>query len=351
MQTRNRFLILLTILIFVGGLIYLIRSVLAPFICSLVIAYFLDPLVYHLTSKHGLSRLKATSLIIGLFFAIFISVGAILIPVIYIQLVDLIESLPHYIKTIAHNFYPKIISMLELLGLKPDGDFIHLIGNEKTNSYLIDWSRNFIGNTLTSSLTLINILSLVFITPILIFYLLKDWDIFMHRIYELLPESISTTAKELASEINKTLSGYVRGQLNVCFIMAIFYSASLSIAGLNFGFLIGFLTGIFSFIPYVGMLSGTSVAVVVALFQWGLDITNLSIIGVIFVVAQIIESNFLTPQLIGNRIGLHPVWVIFGLFFFGVLFGFLGVLLAVPLSAICGVVTKYFVRKYWKEFI
>jgi predicted PurR-regulated permease PerM len=198
---------------------------------------------------------------------------------------------------------------------------------------------------------LINILSLIFITPILVFYLLKDWNILMIKIYELLPKSIAKQTKEVAGDINKTLAGYVRGQFNVCLILAIFYAASLSLVGLNFGFLIGFLTGMFAFVPYVGMFCGTVAAIVVALFQWGFDFTYLSLVAAIFLLAQLVESNFLTPKLIGDKIGIHPVWMIFGLFVFGVLFGFLGVLFAVPLTAIFGVIAKYFALQYKRKFV
>jgi predicted PurR-regulated permease PerM len=346
MQTKS--IIAALILIAFGSLIYLIKSVLTPFICSLVIAYFLDPLVDYLVSKHKLSRLTSTSLILGLFLSVFISVSSVLLPIIYIQSADLIDELPKYLQIITQEFYPKIVAAVEPFGIRLDGDFSHLISNEKSG--FVDLSQNFLGNALSSSITFINILSLIFITPILIFYLLKDWDILTAKVYELLPKSVAIPTKEIAHEINKTLAGYVRGQFNVCLILAIFYSISLSLIGLDFGFLIGFLTGMFAFIPYIGMLAGTTAAIIVALFQWGLDPTNLLLVSMVFIFAQLIESNFLTPKLIGDKIGVHPVWMIFGLFVFGVLFGFVGVLLAVPLTAVCGVVTKYFALKYKKKF-
>lgn len=347
MQTRA--IIILLIISAFCGMLYLIKSVLAPFICSLVIAYFLDPLVHYLTNKHKLSRITATSLILGLFLSIFVSVSAVLFPIIYIQTADLIEALPRYLQIITHDFYPKIVATVAPFGIELDGDFAHLVNNDKAR--FVAMSQDFLGSALSSSITLINILSLIFITPILIFYLLKDWDILTTKIYSLLPKTIAKPIKEIANEINETLAGYVRGQFNVCVILAIFYSISLSIVGLNFGFLIGFLTGMFAFVPYIGMLVGTTAAVVLALFQWGLDFTHLGFVALIFLFAQLVESNFLTPKLIGDKIGIHPVWMIFGLFVFGVLFGFFGVLLAVPLTAICGVIARYFALKYKKKFV
>lgn len=348
MQTRT--LIIFLILAVFCGLFYLIKSVLTPFICSLIIAYFLNPLVDYLIKKHKLSRLTATSLILGLFLSIFVSVSLILFPIIYIQTVELIDVLPRYFQIIINDFYPKIVSAVGPFGLKLDNDLSHLMHGEKSGAYFVDFSQNFFSNALSSSLTFINILSLIFITPILIFYLLKDWDILIAKISELLPKQIAAPVKEVSHEINKTLAGYVRGQLNVCLILAAYYSITLSILGLNFGFLIGFLTGIFVFIPYVGMLCGTTAAVIVALFQWGFDFTSLTLVALVFLFAQLIESNFLTPKLIGDKIGVHPVWMIFGLFVFGVLFGFIGVLFAVPLTAISGVIAKHLAIKYKKKF-
>ncbi len=351
MQTREKIFLTTLVLAVFCGLIYLVKSVLTPFICSLIIAYFLDPLVGYLVNKHKLSRITSTSLILGLFLSIFISVSAILLPIIYMQTSELVEALPRYLQIITQDFYPKVIGFLNGFGTRLDSDFSHLMSSEKSNTYFADLSQNFLSNALSSSVTFINILSLIFITPILIFYLLKDWDVLIKKTYELLPRSIAGSAREITREINKTLVGYVRGQLNVCLILVVFYSISLSLVGLNFGFLIGFLTGMFAFIPYVGMLAGTIAAVVVALFQWGFDFTNLALVSVIFLIAQLIESNFLTPKLIGGKIGVHPVWMIFGLFVFGVLFGFVGVLLAVPLTAVCGVIIKYFALKYKKKFV
>jgi predicted PurR-regulated permease PerM len=344
--------IIFTLLALTGfcGLVYLTRSVLTPFVCSLIIAYFLDPLVDYMTRTHRLSRLTATSLILGLFFTVLIAIGSVLLPIIYTQFAGLLNAIPGYLQTITNDFYPKIAAMLNKLGFNMQADFSHLIADENISSKFVDLSKNIFDNAVSSSVTLINILSLIFITPILIFYLLKDWDILIKKIHDYLPRSISAPVQEITAEINKTLSGYVRGQFNVCIILSIIYSCLLSFTGLNFGFLIGFLTGFFAFIPFVGMLCGVTAAIIVGLLQWGFDPTHIIAVTLVFVTGQIIESNFLTPKLIGSKVGLHPVWIIFGLFIFGALFGFIGVLIAVPLTAICGVIFKYFAFKYKRRF-
>jgi predicted PurR-regulated permease PerM len=349
MKLRDKIIFIVIALVIFSSLIYLIKSVIAPFISSLVIAYFLDPLVDRLHEKYKLSRLAATSLIMGLFVVSFVGICSVLLPIIYTQFMALLDALPDYLQTFTNDLYPKIAAILNRIGFGLQTDFSHLIEDQQISAQFIDLSKNIFSNALDSSLTLINILSLIFITPILIFYLLKDWDILIKKIHDFLPRNISASAKEIAREIDKALSGYVRGQFNVCFILGVLYSSLLSFSGLNFGFLIGFLTGLFSFIPYVGMLSGVTAAIAVALFQWGFDI-HIAYVAAIFIFGQIIESNFLTPKLIGSKIGLHPVWMIFGLFIFGALFGFIGVVIAVPLTAVCGTIIKHFSTEYKKHF-
>lgn len=350
MKTKDKIICLALIFAALFWVIYLVRSVLAPFICSLVIAYFLNPLVNYLAIKYHFSRLTATSLILGLFIAILSGVCSILLPIIYTQFTELLNAVPDYFSTIVNDFYPKIAVALNKFGFNLQVDFSHLIAEEKINTKLIELSQNIFSGALYSSMTLINILSLIFITPILVFYLLKDWNILINKIQDYLPRSVAGTVEHITHDIDKTLSNYVRGQLSVCMILGIIYASLLSITGLNFGFLIGFLTGLFSFIPYIGMLCGVIAAIIVALFQWGFDFSHIGAVALVFIFGQIIESNFLTPKLIGSKIGLHPVWLIFGLFFFGALFGFIGVLIAVPLTAICSVIIKHFALKYKNRF-
>ncbi len=349
-KLRDKIIFLVLTFIALIWLIYSVKSVLAPFACSLIIAYFLDPLVDRLHEKYKLSRLVATSLILFAFLAILSALGAVLLPIIYSQFIALIDIIPQYFQTILNDLYPRIANTLNHLGFKLETSFTHLVENQKLTDKLVDFSQNLFNNAISSSVTIINIISLVFITPILIFYLLKDWDLFIKKVNDYLPRQSSAVIKKIFVDIDKTLSGYVRGQFNVCFILAIVYSSLLSFTGLNFGFLIGFLTGLFSFIPYVGMLCGVSAATVIGLFQWGFEFNHAIAIALVFIFGQILESSFLTPKLIGSKIGLHPVWIIFGLFFFGALFGFVGLLIAVPLTAICGVIIKHLALEYKKRF-
>jgi predicted PurR-regulated permease PerM len=345
LKFKDKVIFAIVIIAIFCWLLYLIKSVLTPFLASLAIAYFLNPLVNYLHNKK-LSRFTATSLILGLFLTIFTIICVTLLPIIGTQFAELLDTLPQYLQTIANDFYPKIAASLNRLGFNISADFSSVMHDQNVTSYFVNLSQNIFA----SSLSLINILSLIFITPILVFYLLKDWDLLIQTTNDYLPRKIVSSTKKIAAEIDKTLSGYVRGQLNVCLILSFFYSCTLSLTDLNFGFLIGLLTGFFAFIPYIGMLSGTIIALVVALFEWGFDTTHLTLITAIFIAGNILESNFLTPKLIGGKIGLHPVWLIFGLFTFGALFGFIGVLVAVPLTAICGTIIKHFALEYKKRF-
>ena len=350
MKTRDKIIFFVSALALIFWIIYLVREAIAPFIFALIIAYFLDPCVDFFQRKGKMSRGLATSLIMTLFLSILIALGALLIPIIYTQSIALIGALPQYYKVFTTEFYPKVVISLNHAGFGLDNDFSHLVADERVSAKLLDFWQGLLNNAISSSKILINIISLIFIAPILIFYLLKDWDALVGKINNYLPKKSSSAIRAVARDIDKTLSGYVRGQFNVCFILAAIYSILLSVAGLNFGFLIGFLTGLFSFLPFIGMLCGVFAAAIVGLFQWGFDLPHALVITAVFVFGQIVESNFLTPRLVGAKIGLHPVWVIFGLFFFGSLFGLTGILFAVPTTAISGVIIKHFAFGYKKKF-
>lgn len=346
---EKAFFAILAILLFVW-LVYLSQAIITPFIFSIAVAYFLNPVVHRFQNKTKLPRLHSTILILSLFFSIFISLSLVIIPTIYTQTVSLIEALPEYFKVFSTSFYPKVVEFANNAGIDLKEDLAALASNESVGSNLFNLSEEIIHNAISSSVVVINIISLIFITPFLIFYLLKDWDVMLSKVGQYLSSDETSIVRKILGEIDQTLSGYVRGQINVCLILGVIYSILLSFTGLNFGFVIGFATGILSFIPYVGMLIGVTAATIVGLFQWGVDPYYISIITIIFVFGQIIESSFLTPKLIGDQVGLNPVWLIFGLFFCGDLLGFIGVLIAIPLTAICGVVVKNLANEYKRRY-
>jgi predicted PurR-regulated permease PerM len=193
---------------------------------------------------------------------------------------------------------------------------------------------------------LVNLLSLVIVTPIVAFYLLTDWDRMVARLDSWLPRPHVETLRGLAREMDDAMAGFIRGQAVVCLLLGLFYAIGLSLAGLNFGLLIGLAAGILSFIPYVGSFIGFVLSISVAFVQFWPDWVHIAAVAAIFAAGQFIEGNFLSPKLVGNRVGLHPVWLMFALFAFGYLFGFAGLLMAVPLAAAVGVLTRFALRKY-----
>ena len=209
-------------------------------------------------------------------------------------------------------------------------------------------SKNILSNILSSSIAVINLFALIFITPIVTFYLLRDWDLALNKISTYIPKKYKVEVTDQFVAIDKVLSAYIRGQTNVCLILGVFYAVGLSMVGLDFGFLIGFLTGIFTFIPYFGVFIGMVIGTILALLQFDTYLPILLVLGV-FILGQFIEGNFITPKLVGKKVGIHPVLIIFSLLVGGSLFGFLGVLFAIPTIAVIGVLVRSFFKKYIKS--
>ena len=349
MKLKDKAILYLIISALVLVFFYTIKSILFPFIAAIALAYFLDPLADKI-EKRGFSRTSATAMILGVFLVSITLLLALILPLLYSQTINLFAAIPGYFTVVVDNFYPQISSFAIKHGFEIPSDF-HTYFSGQNFSNIFNFSGDVVGSIMQSGIVLVNVLSLIFITPILVFYVLRDWDLLVSKINHYLPDHYSANIRNIFKEIDKTLSGYVHGQFNVCAILGIFYALGLSLVGLNFGFLIGFLTGFLSFIPYIGMLSGVTIAIVVGLFQWGFDSFHIGVVATIFLTGQILESNFLTPKLVGDKVGLHPVWIMFGLFVFGVLFGFGGVLLSMPLTEICGVLIKFFASQYKKNFV
>ncbi|MFT6332130.1 MAG: putative PurR-regulated permease PerM [Lentimonas sp.] len=349
MQFRDKLILNLLIIIPALIIFYLIKPILFPFVAAIIIAYFFNPLADRIT-RFGLSRLSATLIILALAILFAILAALLIVPLLYNQATNFAAATPRYVDVLVNSFYPQMFEFLTENGVPLESDFRQYFDGQNV-SKIFDFFGGVLGNVMKSGMFVVNIVSLLVITPILVFYMIRDWNLMIGKIDNHLPTKHKKEMVGLFSNINETLASCIQGQLNVCLILGIFYGTALHLSGLDFGFLIGILTGFFSFIPYIGMLIGVAIAVVIALFQWGTDFSQIGIVVVIFFVGQIFEGNFLTPNLVGDRIGLHPVWIIFGLFFFGILFGFVGILLALPLTAICGVLIKFAIRKYKEKFV
>jgi len=209
----------------------------------------------------------------------------------------------------------------------------------------VKWLVNLLAGLWQGGLALFNAVSLILVTPIVSFYLLRDWDRIIAKIDSWLPRQSASAIRSVMKDIDVTIAGFVRGQGTVCLFLAVFYGIGLTVVGLDFGLLVGVATGLISFIPYFGMLVGMVTAVAIAVFQFG-NIVEVVLVLVVFGLGQGIESMFLTPKLVGDKVGLHAVWVIFALMVGGATFGFTGVLLAVPVAATIGVLVRFFLSQY-----
>ncbi len=332
---------ILTILLVTILFLNEISNILLPFIIGIIIAYFLDPAAEKL-EKLKFSRTSATLVILCIFIFIISLFAYIIGPVLYLQTKALIAKMPDYINGIDQITKPYLNDFYNKIGYKEGGNFGLL---KEISEFSIKFSTNIFSNIWQSSLKFINLFVLIFIAPIVTFYLLRDWNKIVVNIANLIPKKIKKETFKQFKEIDKVLSGYIRGQTNVCIILGIFYAISLTALGLNYGFLIGFLTGIFSFIPYFGVFLGMFIGVVVAIFQFNSLIQILIILSV-FIIGQFIEGNFITPKLVGNKVGVHPAIIIFALLSGGSLFGFIGILFAIPAVAVIGVLIRFVIKKY-----
>ena len=323
--------------------LWVLGDVILPFILGAAIAYFLDPIADRLEAM-GLSRAVATGLITIASILVFVLLALLVIPTLVAQAADLVEAAPVY----AQNLQAFVTERF------PDfGDANSTVRKSLASIAETIQSRGGeILNTILSSFgSVFNALVLFVIVPVVAFYLLLDWDRMVERIDALLPRDHAPTIRRLAFEIDRTLAGFVRGQGTVCLILGTYYAVALMAVGLNFGLVVGFIAGALTFIPYVGALVGGVLAIGLALFQFWGDWVWIVVVWAIFQSGQFVEGNILTPKLVGTSVGLHPVWLIFALSAFGALFGFVGLLVAVPVAAVIGVITRFAIEQYRESLL
>lgn len=329
-------------LLFLAGfliLIYVLRDVLLPFVAGMAVAYLLDPVADRL-ERMKLSRPLATTIVVLAFFVVTIGLMLLLLPMLQTQVEQFAKAVPNYVSIIRERVGPTI---QELLSGFDEESAVNKLPDIAGNA--LTWIGNIFGKLLSGGAWLANVLSILVITPIVSFYLLRDWDKMVATIDSWLPREQAPTIREQMAAIDRTLAAFVRGQGTVCLILGVFYAIGLSLAGLDFGLVIGLFAGLISFVPFVGSTLGAILSVGLAAAQFD-SWQPVAIIAGIFLAGQLIEGNFLTPNLVGDAVGLHPVWVIFALLAGGALFGFLGVLLAVPVAAVIGVLTRFALEHY-----
>ncbi len=319
-------------------LLWALGHVLLPFVLGGAIAYFLDPVADRLESL-GLSRIAATGLITIVGILIFVTMALLVIPTLAQQALQLVNVAPDYARSITAFLTERFPSLLDdssalRQSISSLGETIQSRGAELLNT------------ALTSVASLLNIAVLVVIVPVVSVYLLLDWDRMVARIDELLPRDHADTIRLLARDIDATLASFIRGMGTVCLILGTYYAIALMLVGLQFGLVVGFVAGLVTFIPYLGALIGGALAIGLALFQFWGDWFTIGLVAGIFVIGQVFEGNILTPKLVGSSVGLHPVWLILALSVFGAAFGFVGMLVAVPVAAAIGVIARFAVGQY-----
>ncbi len=342
MTSGQRYRFWLAGLVVFGLSLYLLSAMLLPFVAGMAIAYFLDPVVGRLR-RVGLSRLTATGLITLGFFLVLVLALVLLVPLIEDQVVGFAHRVPDYITALHQRFDPLVRDLLRRLNQRDVEQLRSSAGGYAGDA--VSWALQVLRRVLTGGLAVVNVVSLLFITPIVTFYLLRDWDHVVQKMDSWLPRDHADTIRAQLKEINRTLSGFVRGQAMVCVVMALFYAIGLTVAGVDLGLVIGLSSGLLVFIPYLGHLFGLVVSVGVAFAEtgtWGLPLIAAALYGV----GLAVEGYVLTPKLVGGKIGLHPVWILFALLAGGTLVGFVGVLLAVPVAAVVGVLVRFALARY-----
>ena len=319
-------------------LFWALGNVLLPFLVGGAIAYFLDPVADRL-ERAGLSRVAATTLISLVALVLVILLVLAVIPTLVNQLTALINAAPDISRRLQGFLLERFPSLADSTStirqtLAEIATAIQARGGQLAQGIL------------SSALGVISVVVFIVVVPVVAFYLLLDWDRMTQRIDSMLPRDHAPTIRRLAREIDAVLAGFVRGQVSVCLALGSFYAAALMAAGLQFGLIVGAIAGAITFIPYVGSIIGGTLAVGLALFQFWGDWVSIGIIAAIFAAGQFIEGNVLTPKLVGKSVGLHPVWLLFALSAFGSMFGFVGMLIAVPVAAMLGVLTRFAVEQY-----
>jgi predicted PurR-regulated permease PerM len=340
-EADRRFLLWAAGLALLCLLVYALRGILLPFVAGIAVAYALEPLAVRL-ERRGVPRGAAAAVLVLVFFALVVAFLLLFVPVLQQQIVGFAGRLPDYaaaLQTRAETWFDVLQARL------PPEDFTKLQEELKgLAGGLLGWVGGVATGIWSGGMAVVHFLAMVIITPLVVFYILRDWDGIVARIDAALPEAHRATVGHLAREIDRTLSSFARGQATVCLILAAFYATGLALIGLDFGIVIGIIIGILAFIPFVGSAIGLVLSVGLAALQFS-DWTPVLLTLALFVAGHILEGQVLTPKIVGESVGLHPVWVIFALLAGGALLDFVGVLLAVPVAAAVGVLVRFAFRE------
>jgi predicted PurR-regulated permease PerM len=323
--------------------LWLLGGILPPFLLGMAIAYVVDPVVTWLV-RRGLSRGVAAGVLVGSFFVAGIGILLIIGPTLIAQVGVLLARTPDIVAATYERTTVIAERLLPMVGVGPRSEVPEVLvqAGHRVEELLAAWVATLFGR----GVALVNALGLLAVTPLVAFYLLRDWPKILAHIDGWLPHDYADTIRDQARQMDRVLSGFARGAALVCAGLAVFYGLALSLAGLDFGLLIGVTAGALSFVPYLGALVGFAASVGMALIQFWPDWTRVVLVGGIFLFGNIVSDYIVTPRVIGDRIDVHPLWVLFGFFAGGALFGFAGILASVPACAVIGVVARFAIRQY-----
>lgn len=323
---------------------WVFRPILLPFVLGLILAYLLNPLV-NLLQRVRIGRPWGSAFILLVFITVIITLFVIVVPPLLEQAVGLVTGMPGYITALQDLAQQVVPQLAEWLGPERTQQLEESIADLTGRS--VELMGAITAQLATSSLNVFTTIAWLVITPVVVFYLLIDWEGMLKRIDDLLPRDHANEIRGVLKDIDRAMAGVIRGQGGVVLVLSIYYATALTTAGLNYGLAIGLIGGALSFIPYVGFATGFILSMAVALVQfWPDQWLFIVIVFGVYVVGQFLEANILYPKLVGQSININAVWMMFALFAFGLLLGFVGLLLAVPLTAIAGVLTRYALRKY-----
>jgi predicted PurR-regulated permease PerM len=320
--------------------LWLLHEILLPFVAGMALAYVLAPLAARI-ERLGVNRTVAALLIVTVVVVILVALVLLAVPLLVQQGSALISNIPGYFKRVQELIVDPSFPWLKWLG---SGD------QNKAVSELVSqaatWLLSFSYSLWTGGKALVSFASVMIVMPVVTFYLICDWHQMIAVVDGWVPVRQRDTVRQLAREIDAAIGGFLRGQLGVCLVLGSYYAIALMLVGLDFALLIGLIAGLITFVPYIGSMTGLMIAASVAIAQFWPDWKRIVVVVAVFLVGQFVEGNIVSPKFVGERVGLHPLWMIFAMFAFGYLFGFVGLLLAVPLAAAMAVLFRFGLKQY-----
>jgi predicted PurR-regulated permease PerM len=345
MTLRTQVLVWVGFTVVVIFALWLFRPILLPFVVGIALAYILNPLV-NVVQRLRIGRGWSTAIVLLAVVAAVVGFFVAVTPLIVSQIIGLAQNLPGYIATLNDLVQEALPALIEWLGpdrtAQLEASIVQFVSNGSELIY------NLTAQVAASGLTVLNTLAFIILTPVVAFYLLLDWEGMVKGIDDLLPREHRREIRTVLDQIDRSMAGVFRGQGSVILVLTVYYATALTLTGLNFGLVIGLMTGLFSFIPFFGFLTGFVLSMGIAFVQFA-PVGNwwfVVIVFLVYMIGQFLEGNVLYPRLVGQSININPVWLMFALFAFGLLFGFAGLILAVPLAAITATLTRYAVRRY-----